>query len=117
MATRICCIITSRPISLNRYFGSGQKTACKSAVVLSEGVCLVYVLAESGVRGHLTSGRIERQSSDKLTVFDVRGDRIEYLSGERIGSWCVVGPDGKPVDGWKQILPQDLPLLLPDRPE
>ena len=105
MATRICCIITSRPIS---PLASGKKPACKIPVVLSEGVCLVYVLAESGVRGHLTSGRIERQSSGKLTVFDVRGDLFEYLSGGRIRSWCVVGPDGKPVDGWNQILPEDL---------
>ena len=85
-------------------------------MVLSEDVFLVYVLAESGVRGHLTCGRIERQSSGKLTVFDVRGDRFEYLSGERIRSWCVVGPDGKPVDGWSEILPEDLRQLLPDPP-
>jgi hypothetical protein len=80
----------------------------RSLVVLSEDVFLVYVLADSGVRGRLTSGRIERQSSGKLTVFDLRGEQFEYLSGERIRSWCVVGPDGKPVDGWNQILPEDL---------
>jgi hypothetical protein len=85
----------------------------RSLVVLSEEACLVYVLAESGVRGHLRSGRIERQSSGKLTVFDVHGDWFEYLSGDRIRSWCVVGLDGKPVDGWREILPKDLPQLLP----
>ena len=26
----------------------------------------------------------------------------------RMRSWCLVGPDGKPVDGWKEILPEDL---------
>jgi hypothetical protein len=81
-------------------------------MVLSDRAVLVYILAESGVRGHLTSGRIERNPSGKVDLFDARGERFEYLSGERLRSWCVVGPDGKPVDGWGEILPEDLPRLL-----
>jgi len=81
-------------------------------MVLSEGMPLVYILAESGARGRLTSGRIQRNASGKLAVFDAYGDRFEYLSGERIRSWCVMGPEGKPVDGWGEILPEDLPRFL-----
>jgi hypothetical protein len=77
---------------------------------------LVYILAESGVKGHLNSGRIERNASGKLTVFHVQGDLFEYISGERLRSWCVIGPDGKPIDGWREILPEDLPRILPGLP-
>jgi hypothetical protein len=80
-------------------------------VVLSHEAVLVYILAESGVKGHLTSGRIERDSSGKLNVFDSRGDRFDYLSGHRLRSWCVLGPEGKTVDGWQDILPEDLATL------
>jgi hypothetical protein len=80
-------------------------------VVLSHDAVLVYILAESGVKGHLTSGRIERDSAGKLNVFDSRGDRFEYLSGARLRSWCVLGPEGKTIDGWQKILPQDLTKL------
>jgi len=75
---------------------------------------LVYILAESGVRGHLTTGRIERDSSGAVHVFDAHGERFEYLSGERLRSWCVVGPEGKPIGGWGEILPEDLPRILPN---
>jgi hypothetical protein len=81
-------------------------------MVLSDEVALVYILAESGVRGKLTSGRIERNPSGKLTVFDANEEWFEYLSGERLRSWCVVGPEGKPVDGWREILPEDIPRVL-----
>ncbi len=84
------------------------KTCELPAVVLSDEAALVYILAESGVRGTLTSGRIERNPSGTLEVFDARGERFDYLSGDRLRSWCLVGPDGKPVDGWKEILPEDL---------
>ncbi|MFZ0339570.1 MAG: hypothetical protein WAL45_16155 [Terracidiphilus sp.] len=76
---------------------------------------MVYVLAESRVTGHLTSGRIERRPCGKLDVFDARGERFEYLSGQRLRSWCVIGPEGDPVDGWREILPEDLPKILPER--
>jgi len=80
-------------------------------MVLSEEAALVYILAESGVKGRLTSGRVERDPSGRLNVFDARGWRFEYLSGDRLRSWCVLGPDGKPIDGWREIQPQDLSQL------
>jgi hypothetical protein len=77
-------------------------------MVLSDDAALVYILAESGVRGRLTSGHIERNPAGTLDVFDALRERIDYLSGNRMRSWCLVGPDGKPVDGWREILPEDL---------
>ena len=77
-------------------------------MVLSDEAVFVYILAESGVKGHLTSGRIERNPTGKLMVFDAHGERFEYLTGDRLRSWCVLGPEGKPMDGWQAILPQDL---------
>jgi hypothetical protein len=77
-------------------------------MVLSERAVLLYILAESGVRGHLTSGRIELDPFGELDVFDAQGDRFEYLSGSRLRSWCVVGLEGNPMDGWQKILPQDI---------
>ncbi len=76
--------------------------------MLSDQAVLVYILAESGVKGRLTSGRVERNPAGKLTVFDARGEPFDYLSGNRLRSWCVLGPEGKPVDGWREILPEDL---------
>jgi hypothetical protein len=76
-------------------------------------VSLVYILAESGVRGKLSSGRIERNPSVGLDVFDQHGDKFEYLSGERLRSWCVVGIEGQQIDGWGEIVPQDLPKIFP----
>jgi hypothetical protein len=82
-------------------------------IVLSDEVSLVYILAESGVRGELTAGRVERTTSGTLLVFDALGHPFEYLSGERLRSWCVLGTDGQPIDGWRKILPEDLPHLFP----
>lgn len=81
-------------------------------LALSHDNTLVYVLAESGVRGHLTSGRIERDPADGLIVFDTQGTRFDYLSGKRLRSWCVVDALGRPVDGWREILAEDLPKIL-----
>jgi hypothetical protein len=81
-------------------------------MLLADGVSLVYVLAESGCRGQLTSGRIERDPSGRLDVFDARGKWFQYISGERLRSWCVLGPDGKPIDGWLQIRQEDLSKIL-----
>jgi hypothetical protein len=80
-------------------------------MVLSDEAVLVYVLAESGVKGRLTAGRIERDPSGLLTVFDAQGTWFEYLSGKRLRSWYVIGPDGKPLDGWREILPMDFPEI------
>jgi len=81
-------------------------------MVLSDEAVLVYVLAESGVRGHLSSGRIRRGLARTLDVFDALGNRIDYLSGNRLRSWCVVNAAGRHVDGWGEILPEDLPRMF-----
>lgn len=78
---------------------------------LSDNTVLVYVLEESGVHGHLTSGRIERHAGN-LDVFDARGERVDYLSGKRIRSWCLVDAKGQPLDGWREILPEDHPKII-----
>jgi hypothetical protein len=78
-------------------------------MVLSDEAMLVYILAESGVRGQLNSGRIQRGDSGKLDVFDAGGQRFEYLSGGRIRSWWVVDANGQPIEGWQDIRPEDLP--------
>jgi hypothetical protein len=79
-------------------------------MVLSDEAVLVYFLAESGVKGRLSSGRIERRPSGGLDVFDARGEPFEYLSGGRIRSWCVLDPKGMPIAGWQEIQPEDLPF-------
>ena len=81
--------------------------------VLSEKAVLIYILAESGVRGRLTSGRVERTGAGTLDVYDTWGNRIDYLSGNKLRSWCVVGAGGKPIDGWREILPEDVPKIIP----
>jgi hypothetical protein len=78
-------------------------------MVLSDEAVLVYLLAESGVRGQLNSGRIERGDSGKLDVFDARGERFEYLSGGRIRSWWVVDAQGQLIEGWQDVGPEDPP--------
>ena len=81
-------------------------------MVLSGEAVLVYVLADSGVRGRLASGRIERNPAGELDVFDAQGVRFEYLSGSRMRSWGVLGTEGKPIDGWQHILPEDLGKIV-----
>jgi hypothetical protein len=72
----------------------------------------VYILAATGVRGHLSAGRIQRGPGRSLDVFDQTGKRIDYLSGDRLRSWCVLGPEGAPVEGLGEILPEDRPRIL-----
>ena len=82
-------------------------------MVLSDEAALIYVLAESGVRGRLTAGRIERGTAQTIEVFDARGNRFDYLSGKKLRSWCVVDASGQPLNGWREILSEDLPRILP----
>ena len=80
-------------------------------MVLSDEATLIYILAGSGVRGRLNSGRIERGPGQTLDVFDRQGKRFDYLSG-RIRSWCVVDAAGTAVDGWQEILPEDFSRIF-----
>jgi hypothetical protein len=68
-------------------------------MLLSAELVLVYILEDSRVSGRLTAGRIESDASGKLVVFDKPGERFEYLSADRLGSWCVIDGMGEPVDG------------------
>lgn len=82
---------------------------------LSDNVLLVYILAESGVRGQLKAGWIERATDGIVNVYDARGTRFDYLSGRRLRSWCLVDRNGQPMEGWREILPEDLPRIFQDR--
>lgn len=88
-------------------------------ITLSDEMTLAYVLEQSGCAGHLSIGRIERAGPDQLKIYDSAGKLFEYVSGDRLRSWCVLGPDGHPFDGWSQIHPQDAqrfgPHLLESR--
>jgi hypothetical protein len=77
-------------------------------ISLSDEIVLVYVLRESGTRGRLTSGRLERTDSSTLDVFDRYGSQLEYLSGDRLRSWCVFAADGMPIVGWRRVSAEDL---------
>ena len=74
-------------------------------MVLSPEVTLVYVLHRGGLVGRVSSGRVARDSSGALMVYDRYGRVLEYLSApaENVRSWCVMGPTGKPLDGWHDI--------------
>lgn len=82
--------------------------------VLSDEAVLVYILTETGVRGHLTQGHVRRGPAGTLDVFDVRGTRIDYLSGKRLRSWCLFDVLGNPIEGWREIQPEDLPKMFPN---
>jgi hypothetical protein len=77
------------------------------SIVLSEEVTLSYVLDQSGCEGHLNVGRVARAGKGQLRVYDSYGELFEYISEARLRSWCVLGPDGQPLDGWRQIHPTD----------
>ncbi len=85
-------------------------------MVLSHELTLVYVLRPSGLVGRLASGRVARDGSDGLSVYDRYGRIIEYLSGPEgnIRSWCLMGPEGKPVDGWFAAQEEDLSRMVQD---
>jgi len=83
-------------------------------LILSPDATLVYVLGPSGVVGRLAVGRVSRNGSG-LVVYDSYGRVIEYLSepGGKIRSWCLVGPTGKPIDGWSFVLDEDRARVFP----
>jgi hypothetical protein len=82
---------------------------------LSPELMLIYVLRPSGVVGRLASGRVSRHKTGELVVYDSYGRIIEYLSdpGGKVRSWCLLGPVGKPVDGWSEVLHQDRTRVFP----
>jgi hypothetical protein len=81
---------------------------------LSDTAILFFVLRGSGCVGRLTSGRIERDGEARLTVHTGSGVN-SYISGENLRSWCVVGPDRRPLAGWDAVTPEDrLRLFLAD---
>ncbi len=79
-------------------------------MTLSSDLVLVYVLLRSGVRGLLTSGRIERRESGELEVYDKFGELNEYISGARLRSWRFFS-EGFPVPEWSRVSPEDAQLL------
>lgn len=79
-------------------------------MVLSWNCILVYVLRDSGVRGHLTSGRIEFEAGKGLTVYGNSGLLNEYISGVKLRSWRVFC-QGKPLPAWSQVMPEDADRL------
>jgi hypothetical protein len=82
-------------------------------MTLSSNCILFYALSLSGVRGHVTEGKVELHERDGLIVYDRFGTRNEYLSGERLRSWSIIR-DGVPVRGWSHIVPEDA-LRLTDQ--
>lgn len=73
---------------------------------LSREAAFVYVL-NTGVAGRLTFGRVERNGQSGPRVYDLSGNLLHYISGNRIRSWCVLGPGGEPMPDWSSILPGD----------
>jgi hypothetical protein len=88
-----------------------------TSMVLSRDLTLVYVLRPSGLVGRLASGRVARRQAGELLVYDAYGRIIEYLSepGGKVRSWCLLGPTGKPLDGWSQVLEPDRAKVFPVR--
>lgn len=76
-------------------------------ITLSDEMTLAYVLNHSGCTGRLSVGRVERAGPDQVKVYDSYGELFEYVSGAQLRSWCVLGPDGQPFEGWSQIHPTD----------
>lgn len=72
---------------------------------------LVFILQRSGCAGRLQRGRVERHGSTGLNVYDDKDDLIDYLSGSRLRSWCLLGNDALPVENWGHILQEDLWLF------
>jgi hypothetical protein len=73
---------------------------------------LVFVLRQSGVMGKLTAGRIEKVGSAGLNVYSgPLGEMNDYISGDNLRSWCVLGADGIPLPDWEVIEDNDRPLF------
>jgi hypothetical protein len=73
---------------------------------LSREAVFVYVL-NTGVAGRLMFGRVERHDGTGVNVYDSSGQFLSYISGNRIRSWCIVGPGGRTISSWSSVLPGD----------
>jgi hypothetical protein len=82
-------------------------------MVLSLDCVLVYVLGGSGVKGRLTSGRIELDEREGLRVYGDSGSLNHYISGARLRSWRVFCK-GTPLAGWDHVMPVDADRLASD---
>lgn len=106
-------IAISKGSSLTRFLAktrSGWVKRPSAALVdmnLSRQWVLVFILRDSGCAGRLEHGRIERHPIAGLNVYDAKDALNEYISGARMRSWCVFGPDGTPATGWCHIHPDD----------
>ncbi len=76
-------------------------------MTLSAKCVLVYVLRKSGCAGRLNLGRVERHGSSGVNVYDRLGNLIEYISGDRVRSWCLFGGSGVPLENWSHVVPDD----------
>ena len=79
-------------------------------MVLSWNCVLVYILRDTGIRGRVTSGRLEFEAGKGLSVYDNCGPLNEYISGARLRSWRVFY-HGTPLPAWSQVMPEDAELL------
>jgi hypothetical protein len=75
-------------------------------MALSSDTVLLYVL-HTGISGRVTEGRIERDGTSGICVYNRYGLREPYFSGERLRSWCVVDSAGRPIGSWCSIHPED----------
>ncbi len=79
---------------------------------LSYDAVLVYVL-HSGCVGRLTFGRVEQSDAKNSRVYSPDLKTMnDYISGTRLRSWCVIGPDLKPHPGWHSVRPEDHERVL-----
>ena len=97
--------------------GISPRMSASDSVVLSNGFVMIFVLRNSGCRGRISAGRVERTGSGELNCYDQYGILDAYFSGTNIRSWCVLGPDGQAVDGWCKVTPGDSQKIFPQPSE
>lgn len=80
-------------------------------MLLGNGVVFKYILrapARKAVNS-IEAGTVERDGLGGLKVRDEHGAFVLELSGDRVRSWCIVGPDGVAIDG--DMIPGDYERL------
>ena len=82
------------------------------SLILSIELFLIYVLRASGCHGRLTSGRVERTSSRTIDIYNETDTRLDYFSGDRLRSWCVLNQDGMPHEDWKAVQSEDVDHMI-----